>query len=64
MLTEVMSLMLLNKNDAVEQLDKVDANAQLPHPSTLRNRKLREKKRKVAEPFDTDSLLERPRNEK
>jgi len=43
MLTEVMSLMLLNKNEQVVKytgnLEKIDANAKLPHPSTLSNKR-------------------------
>lgn len=69
MLTEVMSLMLLNKNEAAEKfatLNKVDPSAKLPTPSMLRSRRHRERKQRSdkLEPFEQDSLLERPRSEK
>jgi hypothetical protein len=43
MLTEVMSLMLLNKQDAVSKytgpLDKLDPSSKLPHPTTLKKKR-------------------------
>lgn len=51
MLTEVMSLMLLNKNDDVvkyaSNLDKIDSDAQLPHPNMLRKKRGRKTSDKV-----------------
>lgn len=67
MLTEVMSLMLLNKNDQVVKyagnLEKIDADAKLPHPSTLSNKR-RAKKRLNADKAETESLDKTLRSEK